>query len=312
MQIDKPLFTVATITFNSGLWVRQAIESILSSSYNDFELIISDDCSTDDTWEIIQEYTDHRIRAWRNEINLGEYPNRNKVIKAANGRYLLFVDGDDVLFKNTLRNLSEYIEAFPNAQMIWGVQPADIAFAVMPYLFESTELIRLIYGTAFPLAVIGFAETLFRLEELLAAGGLSERYSIGDTYIKKKLALSCNALFVPVGFVFWRRSSNQASSRINEDYCNFLEGYLIDCEIIKNYVNNEKQELTASIKASFIRRLLKNTLLKGKIADFVRLYKKAGLSHGDYNLLFKKYSYRFSPVELTEHPLYNFYNLSHK
>ena len=196
--------------------------------------------------------------------------------------------------------------------MIWGVQPADIDFAIMPYLFEPAELIRLIYGTNLPLAVIGFAETVFRLEELRAAGGLSQRYSIGDTYIKKKLALTCNALFVPVGFVFWRRSSNQASSRVNQDYRNFLEGYLIDCEIIQSYVAEEQKELAAGIKASFIRRLVKNTLLKGKVKDFVNLYKKAGLSARDFNLLFKKYTYRYSPVVSTEQPLYNNFNFSNK
>ncbi len=312
MQIEQPLFTVATITYNSGKWVGQTIESILASTFENFELIISDDCSTDDTWEIVQLYNDPRIRASRNESNLGEYPNRNVVINEAKGRYLLFVDGDDVLFKNTLRNLAEYIEAFPNAQMIWGVQPADIDFAVMPYLFESPELIRLIYGTALPLAVIGFAETVFRLEELRAAGGLSERYSIGDTYIKKKLALTFNALFVPVGFVFWRRSSVQASGRVNQDYSNFLEGYLIDCDIMQLYSSEWKQELVVNLKGSFIRRLVKNTLLKGQIHDFFRLYKKAGLVVGDFRLMFNKYSYSYSPVERKERPLYNDFNFSTK
>lgn len=312
MQVEQPLFTVATVTYNSGKWISQAIESVLASSYTSFEYIIADDCSSDDTWSIVSHYNDARIVAFRQERNVGEYANRNAVINAAKGKYLLFVDGDDVLLKHTLRNLSEYIAAFPTAQMIWGVQPADIDFAIMPYLFESKELMRLIYGTNLPLAVIGFAETVFRLEELRTAGGLSERYSIGDTYIKKKLALTCNALFVPVGFVFWRRSSNQASSRVNQDYRNFLEGYLIDCEIMQLFIAEEKEELAASIKASFIRRLLRNTLLKGKLTDFARLYMKAGLTAGDFRLLFKKYNYRYSPVERTEQPLYNLFNFSNK
>ncbi len=312
MQLGQPLFTVATITYNSSTWVRQAIESVLSSSYISFEYIIADDASDDDTWKIISEYNDPRIVSIRQKINVGEYPNRNVVINAAKGKYLLFVDGDDILFKNTLRNIAEYIEAFPNAQMIWGVQPADIDFAIMPYLFESTELIRIIYGTNLPLAVIGFAETVFRLKELRLAKGLSESYSIGDTYIKKKLALTCNALFVPLGFVFWRRSSNQASSLVNRDYRNFLEGYLIDCAIIQSYLAEEKQELTASIKASFLRRLLKNTLLKGKIPDFLRLFNAGGLVFRDFRFLFKKYSYSYSPVERTDQPLFNDFNFSQK
>ena len=311
MQLAQPLFTVATVTYNSGKWVRETIESVLASSYKSFEFIISDDCSSDDTWSIVSEYNDNRIVTIKHEHNIGEYANRNTIIRASKGRYLLFVDGDDILFKHTLRNLAEYIEAFPDAQMIWGVQPADIDFAIMPYLFESAELMRLIYGTAIPLAVIGFAETVFRLEELRAAGGLSERYSVGDTHIKKKLALTCNVLFVPVGFVFWRRSSNQASNRVSQDYSNFLEGYLIDCEIMQRYDAEEKQELIVSIKGSFMRRLVKNTLLKGKIVDFVILYKKAGLALGDFRLLFKKYTYSYSLKKRIEPPLYNNFNFTH-
>jgi glycosyltransferase involved in cell wall biosynthesis len=312
MLILQPLFTVATITYNSSRWVRQAIESVLASSYSTFEYIIADDASEDDTWKIISEYNDPRIVFIRQKINVGEYTNRNIVINAAKGKYLLFVDGDDILYKNSLRNISEYIDAFPNAQMIWGVQPADIDFAVMPYMFEPTELIRLIYGTNLPLAVIGFAETVFRLEELRLATGLSESYSIGDTFIKKKLALTCNALFVPMGFVFWRRSSNQASSIVNRDYRNFLEGYLIDCAIMQSYLAEERQELTASIKASFLRRLLNNTLLRGKIDDFLRLFNEAGLVFSDFRFLFKKYSYSYSPIERTDQPLFNDFNFSQK
>lgn len=312
MQVEQPLFTVATVTYNSGKWIKQAIESVLASSYTSFEYIIADDCSGDDTWNIISAYSDARIVAFRHEQNVGEYANRNAVIRAAKGKYLLFVDGDDVLFKHTLRNLSEYIAAFPNAQMIWGVQPADIDFAIMPYLFESAELMRLIYGTTLPLAVIGFAETVFRLEELRAAGGLSERYSIGDTYIKKKLALNCNALFVPLGFVFWRRSTNQASNRVNRDYRNFMEGYMIDCEIMEAYKAQEKHELKLSIKGSFIRRLIENTLFKGKVSDFIRLYQKAGLKMQDFLLMFKKYSFHYSPVQQKEQPLFNDFNFPNK
>lgn len=310
MQVEQPLFTVATVTYNSSKWIKQAIESVLSSSYTSFEYIIADDCSLDDTWNIIREYNDARIVAFRREKNIGEYANRNGVIRAAKGKYLLFVDGDDVLFKHTLRNLSEYIAVFPNAHMIWGVQPADMDFAIMPYLFEPPELLRLLYGTTIPLAVIGFAETVFRLEELRAAGGLSERYSIGDTYIKKKLALNCNALFVPLGFVFWRRSTNQASNRVNRDYRNFMEGYMIDCEIMQTYAEKDKHELLENIKGSFMRRLLKTTLLQGKISNFFKLYAKSDLTVGDFRFLFKKYTYRYSPVERIDKPVYNDFNFS--
>jgi len=65
MTPNTPDVTVAMVTYNSGKYVGVAIESVLSSSYTNFELIISDDASGDNTWDIISSYNDARIRAYR-------------------------------------------------------------------------------------------------------------------------------------------------------------------------------------------------------------------------------------------------------
>lgn len=67
---EQPLVTVITVAYNSSAYLRVAIESVLAQSYANIEYIICDDYSTDDTWDIICEYTDARIRAYRNEKNL--------------------------------------------------------------------------------------------------------------------------------------------------------------------------------------------------------------------------------------------------
>ena len=97
-MVSKPLFTIVTVSYNSEKWIAQAIESVLSSSFRDYEYIIADDCSTDKSWEIICKYDHPQIRNFRNENNIGEYFNRNKALEAARGKYLLFVDGDDILY----------------------------------------------------------------------------------------------------------------------------------------------------------------------------------------------------------------------
>jgi glycosyltransferase involved in cell wall biosynthesis len=308
MNDRKPLFTIATVTFNSVKTVRDAIESVLASSFSDFELLISDDHSTDDTWSVIQQYDDPRIRAWRNEQNLGEYPNRNKILDAANGAYILYVDGDDILYKHTLRTLSEYAAAFPKAGMIWGVQPANIDFAVLPYLFEPDTTMRLIYETTIPLAAIGFTETVFRTEALKKAGGLAVQYSIGDTYIKKRMALDYSVLFVPMGFMFWRRTDNQASARANESHKNFLEAWLIDREIVSRYASPGKAAILRQLKGSFVRRLLINTLLKGNIKRFADLWNRAGLRWSDLQFLFVRYNVTYRPTSSNSEPLFNDFN----
>ena len=105
-----PLVTVITVTYNSSLYIRDAIESVLTQPYPNFEYIIADDCSTDNTWDIINEYKDSRIKKYRNETNLKEYPNRNKAVTMASGDYVVFVDGEKTV---TLKgdNISKEFQA---------------------------------------------------------------------------------------------------------------------------------------------------------------------------------------------------------
>jgi glycosyltransferase involved in cell wall biosynthesis len=312
MSTKQPLFTIATITYNSAKWVRQAIESILSSSYQDFELLISDDCSTDDTWKVIQEYNDHRIRAYRNQINLGEYPNRNKVIKLAKGRYLLFVDGDDILYHDSLRNLSEYVAYFPGAGMFWGLNPQLFPFYVFPYQVEPEETMKLIYCTKIPISSIGFGEMLFKTDVLKSAGGLSEHYRIGDTYIKKKIALTHPVLFLPIGFMFWRQSPGQASKKIEKGLLSFFERVTIDQEIISSayfpVTGNERVKILQNVRIGVVKLFIRSTILKGNIADFFRLMHKINLSMSDFPLLIKRGDYSFKPTYELGSPLLNEYN----
>lgn len=297
MQVEQPLFTVATITYNSGKWVRQAIESVLNSSYTDFEYIIADDCSNDDTWEIIGLYQDVRIKAFRNEQNIREYPNRNKVLEHAKGKYILYIDGDDILYKHTLRNLSEYINAFPTSDMIWGVLTPLNKYAVLPYLFEPIQTLKLLYDYSNYIGVIGFTETLFSVEALRRAGGFNNKFAIGDIYIRKKLALTCKVLFVPLGFGYWRSTPGQASSKLSLNYRSTIEAMEIDLLILNDPSNplsdSKKQEVENFLKSTFIRRIIRNVLFKGQIIGFFQILKQVGFRFKDVTLLLR----RFKPFD---------------
>ena len=312
MQVEQPLFTVATITYNSGKWVHQAIESILTSSYKNFELLISDDCSTDDTWEIIQQFNDPRIRAWRNESNIGEYPNRNKVLYSARGKYILYIDGDDILYKNSLRNLAEYIWAFPSAGMIWGVLTPLNDYAVLPFLFEPIQTIKIISDTSNHVGVIGFTETLFLVQALKNNGGFREDFVMGDIYIRKKLALTCKVLFVPLGIAYWRRSDTQASLRLNLNYLGLLESTKIDLMLINDLQNPlteiEKKEMEAFVKLNFLRWTIKNILLKGNLIKFNMMLNYLDIRLTEIFLIFKKNRKLDPIVKDLSRPLYNSFN----
>jgi teichuronic acid biosynthesis glycosyltransferase TuaG len=105
----EDLISVITPTYNCGKFISETIESVLNQSYRNWEMIIVDDCSTDNTKEIVSNYTsqDHRIKYLRLEKNSGAAAARNKAMEAASGKYLAFLDSDDIWLENKLeRQLS--------------------------------------------------------------------------------------------------------------------------------------------------------------------------------------------------------------
>ena len=94
----KPLVSVLMTAYNREKYIGLAIESILESTYSFFELIIVDDFSRDKTLSIAKSYEkiDSRIKVYQNSQNLGDYFNRNQVAKFAVGKYLKYIDADDL------------------------------------------------------------------------------------------------------------------------------------------------------------------------------------------------------------------------
>lgn len=91
------LISIITPCYNSADYIAETIESIQAQTYSNWELLITDDCSTDNTVDIIQQYTktDNRIKLFRLDKNSGGGVARNNSIKQANGRYIAFCDSDD-------------------------------------------------------------------------------------------------------------------------------------------------------------------------------------------------------------------------
>lgn len=294
MNKNQPLFTVATITYNSEKFVKESIESVFSSNFLDFEYIISDDCSTDNTWEIISSYSDPRLKIWKNVTNIGEYNNRNKVIFASTGKYILFVDGDDILYGNTLSNLAKYIVDFNNPGMIWGVRRSDFISSYLPRLFKKDEMFGILYGFKKPTYIIGLSETVFSLDLLKRNFGFNEKFRTSDTFIKKYLSFQTDVLFVERGFMYWRVSPNQATNVVNNSNINFVEGFLIDKHIFSIYPN---EYIWKKILGSFIRRLIINFFIRGNFSQFYKIHKHVNLKIKDYLFAFYRYGNVSNAIE---------------
>lgn len=104
--------SIITPSYNSARFIAETIESVLAQTYQEWEMIIVDDCSTDDSVEIIEKYQsmDSRIRLVRLEINSGPAIARNRAIEEARGRYIAFLDSDDIWFPHKLEKQTLFME----------------------------------------------------------------------------------------------------------------------------------------------------------------------------------------------------------
>ena len=108
--------------YNGEKYVREAMDSVLSQSYSDFEIIAIDDCGYDGTMRIIEEYAekDMRIRIIRNDSNKGIAYSRNRAMAEARGEYIALLDDDDVMCQDRLMLQVNYLEQNPEIGCVGG------------------------------------------------------------------------------------------------------------------------------------------------------------------------------------------------
>jgi glycosyltransferase involved in cell wall biosynthesis len=175
MNETNPAISVIMPVYNAGKYVKEAIESISNQTFSDWELIIIDDCSTDNSVEIIQSFHDKRIIFLKNEINLGVSKTSNRGMRIARGKFLTRMDADDISLPDRFKKQVEFLEKHPdyvlcasNVQMFGAKQdffslPAEDQLLKIALLYQnpfvnSSVLIRskdckkYLYNETFPFA----------------------------------------------------------------------------------------------------------------------------------------------------------------
>jgi glycosyltransferase involved in cell wall biosynthesis len=97
-----PKLSVCIPVYNGAEFIKEAIDSVLTQEFKDFELVIVDNCSTDNTIDIIRSYTDSRIKLFINKSNIGMIPNWNKAMEHAIGKYIKVLPADDFIYPGCL------------------------------------------------------------------------------------------------------------------------------------------------------------------------------------------------------------------
>jgi glycosyltransferase involved in cell wall biosynthesis len=286
-----PLFTVITVTYNSAKFLDETIQSVLAQKYGDFELLIGDDNSTDETWQIIGRYSDLRIRKYRNEVNLGEYGNRTKAIQAASGRYILFIDGDDRMYPHALEVFQYYTRQFPESAMFfcreWDPR------VLCPYVVDPVTAYRFEYLDG---GIMGgnFTRVLFAAD-VLKTVSFPPGIRSGDTYIQLLIARDHMGVVIPSGLTWWRRRTGNATAELFKDNRHLTETIRYRLELLGPGCPLPPEEIAlaeTNVWGIYLRMLLR-IFLSGKFSDFIHLSRHLKVPVRHWFSFFKPSNYNY-------------------
>ncbi len=120
MQQTNPKVTVCMPNYNYGHFIGQSIQSVLDQDFNDFELIIVDDCSTDNSDEVIRSFSDNRIKYHHNKTNIGRLKNINKCLQLSQGEYITILPSDGLYTPSSLIKRKEILDSNPSIGFVFS------------------------------------------------------------------------------------------------------------------------------------------------------------------------------------------------
>lgn len=255
---DAPLVSVLMTTYNREKYIHTAIQSVLASTFTNFELIISDDGSTDNTIPIAKQYAekDSRVKIFLNEKNLGDYPNRNKAASLAKGKYIKYVDADDYIYPWGLQILVTCMEAHPDAG--FGLCSL-IQYIGKPFPFMLTPKEAYEYHYFGP-GVFHKAplSCIIKKEAFDVVKGFKPIRMAGDYEMWHRMGQQFNVVLMCDGVVWYREHDAQESNDTRlfiKVYEEIKVGYLNDenCPLDKNQV--------ALVKKQTRRKIIKRLIL---------------------------------------------------
>lgn len=212
---SNPSVTVLMSVYNGATYLREAIKSILSQSYKDFEFIIIDDGSTDDSLKIIESFaqSDNRIYFESHE-NCGLPTSLNKGLRLAKGTYIARQDADDISLPYRLQKQIEFFHNHTDAVLVFGgLQFIDKNGRVEGTLTPGIADELIPWHLLFTNCVLGHGQVMFRKEAVLALGGYDVQYKYGQDYeLWSRLVRQYTIHSIPDILFQYRRHENNISN----------------------------------------------------------------------------------------------------
>ena len=279
--MNNPITSILTTVYNREKYLAACIDGVLASSYQDWELIIVDDVSIDGSVAIARAYEqkDARIKVYVNDKNLGDYPNRNKAASYANGKYLKYLDADDLIYPRGLEVMVHTMEQFPEAAL--GISQKVVEdVKPYPFIMQPKETFRREFLKRGVLG-LGPTGTIIRRDVFETLGGFTGTRYIGDTEMWYKIALTYPVVKMEDNLIFWRQHDDQEITK-GQDSFFYLENAF---KLKLNTLQKKELPLGALERQMALKKLthrfsrnIARLILKGHIVLANTIRKSCGIS----------------------------------
>jgi glycosyltransferase involved in cell wall biosynthesis len=245
--MDPYFLTVVMPNYNHAKYLHESLDAILNQEYKNFELIIIDDGSTDNSFEIIKEYQNKNsnIRFFQNKKNLGVIQTVNMGISLANGEYLAFCAADDIVFSEFFKDTVNFVKKNSNIAICCG--ESSYFDGKNPYQFHNRrfylgeetiiikkgEILKYLRNSSFKIQT---HVSIFRKDAVLKFGGYKENLKcLSDWYLNYQIGFNFNIAHIPKPF--------GAVRIVNNSYAHqFMPNKSKREEIYKNLINEIEKE----------------------------------------------------------------------
>lgn len=304
--MTTPKISVLMSAYNGADYLQETIDSILNQTYSDFEFIAIDDCSTDNTWEILQRNAeqDSRMVLVKNEENLGLIRSLNKGLNLAKGEFIARQDADDISMRDRFEKEIVVIDKQPDCVLVSGniqvVRNNDKK--IVEIIRRDCEPFLVNWYLLFHNHLAGHSQVMYRRDVALSIGGYSEAHSYMEDYeLWCRLARTGKRLVIlPDILLTYRRHSQSVSVQKREQQ--LLNDYKLVQDNLQRLLNEAVPMDTVKALVGFWKgkrlRLMAQTHHKFPTADKAHLVHTMNLKIRD--AFIRNHQGEPSPSEIRE------------
>jgi glycosyltransferase involved in cell wall biosynthesis len=288
--MKNPKVTVLMSVYNGEKYLQEAIDSILGQTFKDFEFLIINDGSTDNTAEILESYNNPRIKIINNEKNIGLTKSLNKGLKLARGEYIARQDADDISLSTRFKEELKFFEKNSNVALVgtdyFLINEKDEIIHTVNCFIENSKLKeKLLEGNQF-----GHGSIMFKKECVEKVGMYREEFKFAQDFdFTLRISEEFDVANIPKSLYKWRINIDSVSVKkksLQDKYA------LLAIEMAKERRHSGKDKLQSLNKKEidkFLDELISNTKIqdKRKITEGYCFWSRVLFCGKDYKGAFK-------------------------